>query len=427
MNPYAPGAAPPYLAGRERELQLIRERFTRLKMLGSSGGPLLAFCSPRGRGKTSLLAAARRDAIEAGFLTVAVTGQPHQRVLPELVSRLAEELRRDAPAGPAQALIHRLDQISVEVGVPGLMRVDATVNAAGAERVATLLREVLEDAALFALNHDMAGLFVFVDEFQELSLADRSDLLVALQQFEFSPRSVPVAVVAAGLPTLPEAVVEASTFGERSRFEDIQDLSPLAVAEALKIPAQRTGVDWSNEAVAVVIEASQGYAYHVQLIGEETWQFVRPQPGEIIQAGHARAGVERAAIRLEQLHRARFSKATGEEGRFLTAMALVERGGVAARAAIAEHLGVESRTLSRVRDQVIAKGFVEARQHGVLAFTVPGFGDFLRARAEPTAARDASFPDMPRAQRLDRGRPSSLENPRNTQAEDPGQKFDREP
>lgn len=70
-----PGRCPHYLAGRGRERALIRDKVSRLSMLGLSGGPLLAFHAARGLQKTSLLRIAQPDALAEGSMTVWVAGR----------------------------------------------------------------------------------------------------------------------------------------------------------------------------------------------------------------------------------------------------------------------------------------------------------------------------------------------------------------
>ena len=72
-NPYSPGAVPVYLAGRGTELETIRARLARTRMLGRSGGPLLAFYGSRGLGKTSLMHVLAQTARDARYLVVYIT------------------------------------------------------------------------------------------------------------------------------------------------------------------------------------------------------------------------------------------------------------------------------------------------------------------------------------------------------------------
>lgn len=157
-SPYAPGSLPEYLAGRGRERDLIRNKVSRLSMLGRSGGPLLAFHAPRGLGKTSLLRMAQRDAIAEGFLTAWVTGRDDRPMSPDLAQALSVAVKERSFGERSKALLHRLDQIQVEFGIPG-MKVGATLSADD-DKVppgAAILEELLEDAGRFARNHEAKG------------------------------------------------------------------------------------------------------------------------------------------------------------------------------------------------------------------------------------------------------------------------------
>lgn len=130
---------------------------------------------------------------------------------------MAEEIRRESFGERAKGLLHSLDKVQVEFGVPGA-KVGLEVAGGDVARNAAAIDATLEDAGRFARNHDRGGRAVFVDEFQEARLGDRRSLLIALQQFDGAPDGCPVAVVAAGLPSMLGAVPEAATFGERTKF-----------------------------------------------------------------------------------------------------------------------------------------------------------------------------------------------------------------
>ncbi|ABM10529.1 ATP-binding protein [Paenarthrobacter aurescens] len=377
-SPYAPGSLPEYLAGRGRERDLIRNKVSRLSMLGRSGGPLLAFHAPRGLGKTSLLRMAQRDAIAEGFLTAWVTGRDDRPMSPDLAQALSVAVKERSFGERSKALLHRLDQIQVEFGIPG-MKVGATLSADD-DKVppgAAILEELLEDAGRFARNHEAKGLVVFVDEFQEAQLGDRKSLLIGLQHFDGAPDATPVAIIAAGLPSLPPAVTEAATFGERSRFVELGLLSDVAVAEAIRVPAEHHQVAWSDEAIMAAIELAAGYPHKVQLIGDATWEVARPTAGSTITIGHVRRAEEEIEDRMRGLFRTRLDRATPEQRRFLAAMAALGDRPVE-RARIAAELGVPTTAVSRPRQQLIDRGYIEAAGHGRLRFTIPGFAAYVR-------------------------------------------------
>ena len=49
------------------------------------------------------------------------------------------------------------------------------------------------------------------------------------------------------------------------------------------------------------------------------------------------------------------------------------------RRAIAEQLRVETTALSMARQSLLDKGILDAPAHGMLQFTVPGFGAYVRS------------------------------------------------
>lgn len=377
-SPYAPGSLPEYLAGRGRERDLIRDRVSRLSMLGRSGGPLLAFHAPRGLGKTSLLRMAQRDAISEGFLTAWVTGRDDRQMTLDLAQELSGAVQKHSFGERADALLHRLTQVQVEFGIPGA-KVGATLSRDDAmSSGSTALETLLEEAGRFGRNSAAKGLVVFIDEFQEARLEDRKSLLIGMQHFDGAPDATPVAVIAAGLPSLPLAVTEAATFGERSRFVELGMLSEVAVAEAIRLPAEHHEVRWSDEAIMAAIKLAAGYPHKVQLIGDVTWEVARPNRGSTIQIGHVRRAEEEIEDRMTGLFRTRLARVTPEQQRFLAAMAAGGDGPVE-RAAIAAELGVATTAVSRPRQQLIDWGFIEAVGHGKLQFTIPGFAAYLRA------------------------------------------------
>lgn len=149
-----------------------------------------------------MLFMAQRDAIENGFLTVWVTGHDDRPMSPDLAQRLSGAVKDRSFGDRSKARLHRLDQIQVEFGVPGV-KVGATLSADDkVPPVSAALEELLEDAGRFARNHDAKGVVVFVDEFQEAQLGDRKSLLIGLQHFDGAPDATPVAIIAGGLPSL---------------------------------------------------------------------------------------------------------------------------------------------------------------------------------------------------------------------------------
>ncbi|KAA1421387.1 ATP-binding protein [Nocardioides humilatus] len=386
-NPYTPGQIPRILAGRRAELRRIEDRLARVVAYGELGGPLLVFHAPRGLGKTSLLRAAERNAETMGFASAWVACSRERQVLPELVRSLQTALERsDAmPRGGAGGRWRkRLQSVTVEVGLPGA-KVQASVAsppAATEEPIATApiaaLEGLLHDTATLVRRRGGAGLLLFLDELHTASADDMSVLLNTLQNLDGHREDNPLAVVAAGLPVTPEALTRAATFGERSAFVSLDVLSDEDARALLVGAAAAEDVTWSDRALQAVIAESRGYPYLLQLIGSTTWEAAPPLAGGQLDLADVRKGLPAARDQLAAMHRARWGAASPLQKSFLAAMAAAGVDNVT-RAEIAERMGRDSRSISVPRDRLIEKGVIEPVGHGLVRFTLPEFGAFVRS------------------------------------------------
>jgi len=119
----------------------------------------------------------------------------------------------------------------------------------------------------------------------------------------------------------------------------------------------------------------------VQAYGKVTWDAAVADPVR-------RVDVEAAAPEAEaELARGffgvRYERATPAERDYMVAMADLSvdtDDGPVATAALATHLGRKPQSLSPARDGLIKKGLVYSAERGRIAFTVPHFARFLRAR-----------------------------------------------
>ncbi|MFT4287082.1 ATP-binding protein [Nocardioides sp.] len=392
-NPYTPGQVPRVLAGRASELRRIEDRLARVVTYGELGGPLLVFHAPRGIGKTSLLRTAQARASELGFVSAWVACSRERPVLPELVRAVqtalekAEALPRGGSGGRWR---RRLERITLEVGVPGAKvqaqlatpppAGEAETPAIGQAPIAAL-EGLLHDAASLVRDRGGAGLLLFLDELHVASADDMSVLLNTLQNLDGDRAHNPLAVVTAGLPVTPEALTRAATFGERSSFVALDVLNEVDARAVLTVVAEAVGVTWEDDALDAVVAEARGYPYLLQLIGSSTWDAVRPESGASIGMADVRAGLPAARDQLTAMHRARWGAASRLERAFLVAMAASERDNVT-RAEIARRMGRESRAISVPRERLIAKGVIEPVGHGLVRFTTPGFGEFVRGLDE---------------------------------------------
>ncbi|GAA4211135.1 AAA family ATPase [Actinocatenispora rupis] len=389
-NPYAPGAGqrPPVLAGRDREVaafDVVLERVARGRPERS-----LVLTGLRGVGKTVLLNALRSQAIGRLWGTGKIEARPDQGLRRPLSSALHMAVRELAPRHRAP------DRIDDFLGVlkafalrsnppnaklrdrwqPGI-DVPAASGRADSGDIEIDLVELFTDAAGIATDVG-TGIAVFIDEMQDVGLADASALCAACH--ELSQLGGPLIVVGAGLPHLPAVLSASKSYSERLfRYTRIDRLEPDAADRALTAPAKREDVEFEPSALARLYELSGGYPYFVQAYGKATWDNAPASP--VTAADVMVAAPEAEAELAVGFFGSRYDRATPAEREYMRGMAeLSDTDGPVSTSDIAKSLGRKPSSLSPARDSLIKKGLIYSGERGTVAFTVPHFGRYLRTQ-----------------------------------------------
>jgi hypothetical protein len=381
LNPYAPGAGqrPPELAGRDGELRafdLLLERFAR--RLPERGMILTGL---RGVGKTVLLNEFRARAEAKGWLVAKVEARSDATLRPLVAQALNQGLRAALGRGRGKELLKRALSIfksfSLRASPDGSFALGIDVEpATGRADTGDLevdLTELLIDLGDAAASLQ-AGTVIFVDEMQDLAGGDLAAVAGACH--ETGQRNLPVAVVGAGLPSLPAALTEAKSYAERLfAYRSIGTLDRESAVAALVRPAAALDVAWSKGALELVLERTQGFPYFVQAFGREIWDYAAGSP---ISAADAEVGIRAARRELDiGFFGSRWERATAGQRLYLRAVA--EGGdGAASTADVARRMGRRPSDVSVARDQLIRKGLLYAPDRGTIAFTVPGMAGFVR-------------------------------------------------
>lgn len=390
-NPYAPGAGqrPPELAGRDRELkqfEVVIERVARGRPERS-----MIVTGLRGVGKTVLLNAFRSMAIQRLWGTGKIEARPDQSIRRPVASALHRAVRELAPRHRAP------DRIEEFLGVlkafaqsgpepsgrekarahrwqPGI-DVPATRGRADSGDLEIDLTELFVDAASVATDVGV-GIALFVDEMQDIPADDVSALCAACH--ELSQVGGPLIVVGAGLPHLPAVLSASKSYSERLfRYARIDRLDRESADRALLAPAEREEVTFTKEALDALYGAADGYPYFVQAYAKVVWDVAPDTP---ITADDIRVAAPEAESELAVgFFGSRYERATPAERDYMRAMAVLGDEPVAT-AAVADELGRKPSSLSPARDGLIKKGLIYSAERGMVAFTVPHFGKFLRAQ-----------------------------------------------
>jgi hypothetical protein len=196
-----------------------------------------------------------------------------------------------------------------------------------------------------------------------------------------SQRSLPFFICGAGLPSLPRVLSEAKSYSERLfEYRAIGALSRSHASRALVDPATEEGVSWDDTAAALVLDASNGYPFFIQELGQATWEAA--DGPDIINHSDARVGVAEGRHRLDDgFFLARWERATQAERAYLSAMS-VDGDGPSLTKDVADRLGRATTSLGPTRANLIAKGLIFAPEHGRIAYTVPGMADYINRQQQ---------------------------------------------
>lgn len=381
LNPYSPGAGtpPPELAGREDELRRFAVLLARLAAGRPEQG--LALWGLRGVGKTVLLSAFRELAADAGWGVGSYELNRRTALrapLATLVTQAASTLaRHEGLAHRLKGTLKVIKSFSVTAmpsGVSFKLETDAAVGRGDTGQLDVDALEVLRELGS-AAKAEGVGVVLLVDEMQFAEPEDLSGLLSAVHQI--GQESLPVSLVCAGLPQLPATLTRASSYAERLfSYLEIGRLSPHAARDALVLPAAREQVDYEPRAVEFILNSSGRYPFFLQTYGKYAWAVAAQNP---ITLADTRNADVLAREHLDQgFHRARFMRATPRERQYLEAMAALGEG-PQATSDIAKRLGVDASALSPVRAQLLeTKGLIYSPDHGLVDFSAPLFGDYLR-------------------------------------------------
>jgi ribosomal protein S16 len=342
----------------------------------------LIYLGLRGVGKTVLLKEIADRLARAGWYAPYLElrrGLAVDKALGVVAERFAAHLR------PGAKLTRRVRQLLRRGG--GLQVLGSGANVASNRPVPTYNDLAMVLATLAgAAREDGLGVALIVDELQAISLASLGALVHVAQDLR---DRLPFAFIGAGLPHLPSYIAKAATYTERFRYEPTDNLHDQEARVAVLEPAAAEAVGWDDDALAKVVAVAAGYPYFLQLYAFEAWEAAaRAGAIQTITLADAVAGEPVAQRQIEAgIYGVRFEGATEAERTYLFAMSdLMDAEGDRVRSGgVARVLNRELSAVSPTRDALIRKGIVHAPEHGLLAFSIPGFQQYIvRRRSDET-------------------------------------------
>jgi len=379
-NPFTPGAGalPPELAGRNHIIE-DGEVLTGRILLGRYERSILLI-GLRGVGKTVLLRHLAENAREKHVTPVIMEARGDKGDVEELSLRLKEALttidfttRVKASVNFAfSALRNFVKSFSINIGEVGFS-VDLADGFASSGRMEIDLSEVLIACARAAQE---AGTVIglYVDELQNLNIEAVRGIIVALHRS--AQEGLPLYLVGSGLPSIKGLVGKSKTYAERMfRYEEIGALLERDSNAAIAIPLNANGIDIDAAAISAVFAHTKGYPYFLQEFGYEIWMDATKPRVTVEDVQRIAPAVERRLD--ENFFDVRFERVSNVERQALRIMADFPGESVSV-AELASRMERPIHAFSPVRASLIRKGMVFSPAHGLISYTVPLFGEYMK-------------------------------------------------
>ena len=379
-NPFSPGAGapPPELVGREAVLEEARILLGRVRFRRSAQSIILT--GLRGVGKTVLLNEIKRMSYRADVLPIKVEASEDK----SLGSLLAAPLKKvlfelDRMEGAKDKVKKGLVALrnfigTIKIGIGDLeLGIDPQAGFADSGDLEFDLAELFSCVAEAAADKGR-GVILLLDEIQYLPEKELGALVMAMHRLQ--QLALPMAMIGAGLPTLPGLTGNAKSYAERLFvFPEIGALSKENSIRAIRVPLAGANVRINDDAAEFVFQRSGGYPYFIQEWGFQLWNFVQEEPITLADAKCVDVAV---ADKLDRsFFRVRMERLTQAERAMLFALAEME-GPTYKLQEVADHLKMNVRALSPRRSSLIAKGMIYSPGTGLVAFTVPLFAEYLK-------------------------------------------------
>jgi hypothetical protein len=209
----------------------------------------------------------------------------------------------------------------------------------------------------------------------KLSARELTALIVSMHRV--SQMNLPVIFFGAGLPQIAGLAGDAKSYAERLfRYPEVGQLAARDAAAAIEVPLDHAAVTIERGALDHIVEQTEGYPYFLQEWGYHSWNAAAESS---ITGDDVRRATADALSRLDSdFFRVRFDRLTPREKDYMRAMASLGPGPHRS-ADIAAVMGyTKADPLGSLRNDLVRKGMVYGRGHGVTAFTVPMFDAFMR-------------------------------------------------
>lgn len=354
INPFKPtaGMNPPELIGRDMVLADFEEALE-----NGPGAPdrLMRISGVRGVGKTVLLNALGDLARKRGYRVIDVAANAG------FCDRILNALKRQAEASA----------LSISPSILGMSLGSLEISKSATQ---------LGDAMFKASQH--GGLFVTLDEIQDAPVDELRELGNEIQLL--IRQGANVAFAFAGLPSSVDGVVveDSLTFLQRAKHIELTCLPDFEVRESIAETIARSGKNVDADVAELLGKTARGYPFMVQLVGYYSWQVAARRDSGNVSWEDAEKGIAAARESFNNMViEPALRRLSSKQMAYVASMAQCGDGPVST-GDVAAGMGASPSEVASYRKRLIDAALIESPRYGLVEFSIPYMGEYLRERAK---------------------------------------------
>lgn len=386
INPYTPGAGmvPRYLAGRE---QLLEEAKDILAYIANGyAARSVVYYGLRGVGKTVLLTEIENIAMENHIYYEHIEAMENGSFMSSISLYVNKLLRKMSGIEKARQYVELAKSVATSfqlfynkegetsIGINTDM-IKASSGIADTGDKQNDLMELFVHLGKVGQKINQ-GAVIFIDEVQYLKDDEFEALMAAIHRC--NQLGLPIVVFAAGLPKIAKIAGDIKSYAERLfKFIPVDRLEEEDAKLALTEPAQKLGVNYTDEAIKEILKHTECYPYFLQEYGQQAWKFVDVSSKTITLNSTQEAYDSFISALDESFFKVRHDRASEKELEFMKAMvkcAVLP----CPTSQVAKNMNSSYNRIAPIRAQLIHKGFIYATNRGEISFTVPKFEQYLK-------------------------------------------------
>lgn len=385
INPYTPGAGmvPRYLAGREALLEEAQD--TLAYIANGYATRSIVYYGLRGVGKTVLLTEIENIALENNIYYEHIEAMENGSFMSSISLYVSKILRKMSVKEKAKQYIDLAKSVAMSFqffynkeGETSIGINPEMLKAAGIADTGDLQNDLTELLVhLGKVGQKInTGAVIFIDEVQYLKDAEFEALMAAIHRC--NQLGLPLALIAAGLPKIAKIAGDIKSYAERLfKFIPVDKLQEDDAKLALTRPASRLGVQYTDEALAEILQQTDCYPYFLQEYGQQAWKYVDKATKTISYEAACAAHNDFIIALDEGFFKVRHDRASEKELEFMRAMVQCAELPCQTKQ-VAQIMHSSYNRIAPIRAQLIHKGFIYATSRGEISFTVPQFDKYLK-------------------------------------------------